>query len=59
MKNRQWALTFIMPFGKYKGEKLGALWAEKESYVRWLWNEVDANAFPELVEALRILIGDD
>lgn len=46
------ALKFPMPFGKYKGQLLGHIYAEDESYFDWLAETVEYDKWPQLAEAL-------
>lgn len=37
--DREGAMSFIMPFGKYKGRELSSILAENKGYVEWLSRE--------------------
>lgn len=54
--NRQQALQFKLPFGKYKGELLGRIWLDDENYVFWLYDAIDARKYSELYAAIGILV---
>lgn len=46
------ALKFKLPFGKYKGEMVGTIFYDDESYVYWLYETIDPERWPELAAVL-------
>lgn len=53
------ALRVKMSFGKHKGKTLGLVYAEDESYIDWLIENIDPLKFPETYEAVLTISRDD
>ena len=50
------ALEFIIPFGKYQGEKVGIVYGDDKRYLKWLYESISSDEKPELYDALSLVI---
>jgi uncharacterized protein (DUF3820 family) len=57
-KSRALELTSVMPFGKYKGERLEVIIRAAPEYIRWLIGEKDLKISPEALQLLEEIVGE-